>query len=50
LVTDRPVFRADIARSVRLFRAFRNEQATPSEYYAILASDTIRQLGRYTEL
>jgi SAM-dependent methyltransferase len=44
------VFRADIARSVRLFRAFRNEQATPSEYYAILASDTIRQLGRYTEL
>jgi SAM-dependent methyltransferase len=49
-VTDRPVFRADLARSVRLFRAFRNEQASPSEYYAILASDTIGQLSQYTDL
>jgi SAM-dependent methyltransferase len=49
-VTDRPVFRADIARSVRLFRAFRSEQATPSEYYAILASDTIGQLSQYADL
>jgi SAM-dependent methyltransferase len=50
LVTDRPEFRADIARSVRLFGAFRNEQATPAEYYSVLASDTIRQLSQYTDL
>jgi len=48
-VTDRP-FRADLARSVRLFRAFRTEQAAPAAYYATLAHDTIGQLSRYTGL
>ena len=45
-----PAFRADVARSVRLFRAFRSEQAAPDAYYAGLARDTIRQLGQYTDL
>ena len=48
-MTDRP-FRADLARSVRLFRAFRTEQAAPAAYYATLARDTIGQLSRYTGL
>jgi SAM-dependent methyltransferase len=48
-VTDRP-FRADLARSVRLFRVFRTEQAAPAAYYATLARDTIGQLSRYTGL
>jgi len=45
-----PAFRADVARSVRLFRAFRSEQVAPDAYYAGLARDTIRQLGQYTDL
>jgi len=45
-----PAFRADVARSVRLFRAFRSEQAAPDAYYAGLARDTIRQLSQYTDL
>ena len=45
-----PAFRADVARSVRLFRAFRGERAAPDAYYAGLARDTIRQLGQYTDL
>jgi SAM-dependent methyltransferase len=49
-VTGSPAFRADVARSVRLFRAFRSEQAAPDVYYTGLARDTIRQLGQYTDL
>jgi SAM-dependent methyltransferase len=45
-----PRFRADLARSARLLRAFRSEQADPSGYYPMLAADTARQLGQYTEL
>lgn len=45
-----PGFRADLARSVRLLRAFRTEQADPSGYYTVLARDTIRQLSQYTYL
>ncbi|HUZ37917.1 MAG TPA: class I SAM-dependent methyltransferase [Streptosporangiaceae bacterium] len=44
------VFRADLARSARLFRAFRTEQTAPDAYYAGLARDTVRQLGQYTDL
>ena len=43
-------FRADLARSARLFRAFRTEQTAPEAYYAGLARDTVRQLGQYTDL
>jgi hypothetical protein len=39
-----------VARSVRLFRAFRTEQADPAGYYAGLARDTARQLGQYADL
>lgn len=42
--------RADLARSIRLFRAFRSEQATPSAYYATLAADTTAQLRHYVPL
>jgi SAM-dependent methyltransferase len=45
-----PVFRADLARSARLLRAFRTEQRTPGAYYTGLARDTVRQLGQYTDL
>ena len=39
-----------MARSVRLFRAFRTEQAAPTAYYAGLARDTVAQLGQYLDL
>ena len=39
-MSDCPAFRADVARSVRLVRAFRTEQAEPAAYYASLARDT----------
>ncbi|HYV78224.1 MAG TPA: SAM-dependent methyltransferase, partial [Streptosporangiaceae bacterium] len=48
-MTDRP-FRADVARSARLFRAFRTEQSAPAAYYTALARDTISQLSQYTRL
>jgi SAM-dependent methyltransferase len=43
-------FRADLARSVRLFRAFRAEQTDPDRFYGLLASDTVAQLARYVPL
>ena len=49
-MSDCPAFRADVARSVRLFRAFRTEQAEPAAYYARLARDTSRQLSQYQDL
>jgi SAM-dependent methyltransferase len=50
IMSDSKVFRADLARSVRLFRASRTEQAAPEAYYTALAQDTILQLRQYTEL
>ena len=50
IMSDSKVFRADLARSVRLFRAFRTEQTAPEAYYTALAQDTILQLRQYTEL
>jgi SAM-dependent methyltransferase len=47
---DFPGFRADLARSARLFRSFRTEAADPSGYYRGLARDTIGQLSQYTAL
>jgi SAM-dependent methyltransferase len=49
-VSDCPGFQADLARSARLLRAFRSEQADPSGYYTVLAQDTISQLSQYTYL
>lgn len=48
-MTDGP-FRADVARSARLLRAFRSEQTAPAAYYTTLARDTIGQLSQYTGL
>lgn len=50
LANDSPRFRADLARSARLLRSFRTEQADPAGYYTALAADTIRQLAQYTGL
>jgi SAM-dependent methyltransferase len=50
MMSDDKVFRADLARSVRLFRAFRTEQTAPQAYYTALAQDTIHQLSQYAEL
>ena len=50
LVSDRAAFRADMARSARLLRAFRTEQATPDAYYAGLGRDTACQLSQYLDL
>jgi SAM-dependent methyltransferase len=44
------VFKADIARSVHLFRSFRKEQDNAASYYTLLADDTVRQVQRYTDL
>lgn len=49
-MSESKVFRADVARSVRLLRAFRTEQMSPEAFYTALAEDTIAQLGRYTDL
>jgi SAM-dependent methyltransferase len=43
-------FRADLARSIRLFSAFRKEQTDPDFFYGLLARDTVAQLGQYTDL
>ena len=45
-MTDSP-FRADVARSARLLRAFRSEQTTPAAYYTTLAGDTKRLVEEY---
>jgi SAM-dependent methyltransferase len=49
-MSDGGRFRADLARSARLLRAFRGEAADPAGYYRDLAGDTIAQLGQYTAL
>jgi SAM-dependent methyltransferase len=49
-VTDCQPFRADLARSMRLLKAFRTEQASPAAYYTGLARDTVGQLRQYTSL
>jgi SAM-dependent methyltransferase len=45
-----PVFRADLARSVRLFAGFCKEQSDPEYFYGMLARDTVDQLRSYHEL
>ncbi|GGO69482.1 class I SAM-dependent methyltransferase [Nonomuraea cavernae] len=42
--------RPDLARSIRLFRAFRSEQDDQQGYYTTLAADTAAQLRRYVDL
>jgi len=40
-------FRADLARSIRLFRAFGKEQTDRDHFYGTLADDTVAQLRSY---
>ncbi|GAA1016209.1 SAM-dependent methyltransferase [Acrocarpospora pleiomorpha] len=47
---DIPPFRADLARSVRLFAAFRQEQRDPEFFYGLLARDTVAQLRAFVPL
>ncbi|GAA0948820.1 class I SAM-dependent methyltransferase [Nonomuraea longicatena] len=42
--------RADLARSLRLFRAFRSEQSDGESYYTTLAADTAALLSGYVAL
>jgi SAM-dependent methyltransferase len=49
-VTSPRPHRADLARSLRLFRAFRLEQTDPDFFYGMLAEDTVGQLRSYTDL
>lgn len=46
----RAPFRADLARSVRLFRSFRVEQTDPARFYGDLARDSAEQVGAYHDL
>ena len=39
-----------LARSIRLLRLFRSEQADPERYYAIIAEDAIQQVLGYCDL
>jgi SAM-dependent methyltransferase len=39
-----------VSRMVRLFRLFRREQSEPELFYRELATDSVTQLARYTEL
>jgi SAM-dependent methyltransferase len=39
-----------LARSVRLFRAFRQEQSDPGFFYSQLAQDAVNQVARHCEL
>lgn len=41
---------ATFSRSVRLFRAFRQEQTDPAGFYGALAADSVAQLSRWTDL
>lgn len=42
--------RGSLARSVRLFRAFRVEQTDPDRFYGLLAADTVREVAADTDL
>jgi SAM-dependent methyltransferase len=47
---DRPSRRADLRRSVALFRAFRVEQSDPDRFYRMLADDSVEQLESFVDL
>lgn len=49
LPAQRP-WRADLRRSVHLFREFRYEQPEPARFYGALADDSVRQLSQYADL
>src|SRR5689334_11219657 len=48
--TVRRGWRADLGRSMRLFRAFGVEQTDPDRFYETLAEDSVGQLSEYVAL
>ena len=48
-MTARP-WRADLTRSVGLWRAFRHEQDDPDRFYSALSRDSVGQLSRHARL
>jgi SAM-dependent methyltransferase len=49
LTRTRP-WRADLGRSIHLFREFRHEQTDPARFYTALAHDSAQQVAEYHEL
>jgi SAM-dependent methyltransferase len=49
-VAPEPRFRADLARSIQLFRDFRHEQADPDRFYTALSQDSVAQIEQWTSL
>jgi SAM-dependent methyltransferase len=50
VLTRNPPWRADLSRSVRLFREFRYEQPDPARFYTALARDSALQVSQYHDL
>lgn len=50
MLTRNRRWRADLARSVRLFREFGHEQTDPARFYTALAEDSADQVGQYQDL
>jgi SAM-dependent methyltransferase len=48
--TARGAWRADLRRSLHLFREFRYEQPDPARFYTALAQDSAAQVGQYADL
>lgn len=49
LTRTRP-WKADLARSVHLFREFGHEQSDPARFYSALALDSVQQVSQYHDL
>ncbi|MBC2934430.1 class I SAM-dependent methyltransferase [Nocardioides sp. zg-1228] len=49
-MTRNPPWRADLSRSLHLFREFRHEQSDPARFYTALARDSALQVSQYHDL
>ena len=50
MLTQTPPWRADLSRSLRLFREFGHEQSDPARFYTALAQDSAEQVSQYHDL
>jgi SAM-dependent methyltransferase len=50
VLTRTPPWRADLSRSLRLFREFGYEQSDPARFYTALARDSAQQVSQYHDL
>jgi len=50
VLTQTPPWRADLSRSLRLFREFGHEQSDPARFYTALAQDSAEQVSQYHDL